>query len=165
MLIKTRTTHAYDALRCSKRHAVQMVRMAQVSDVARLVRVQRTVQKNDNVKSEAKYLACEKPPIRAFYFWLDSCSSVALLASTVGWLPYFLFSVASCRLCSASFMHFAPQIRTLWRASRTALPVLHRPQKVVRRHCVMYVLLTSRGLECVIVTKLHRRRVPSETHV
>ena len=63
----TRITHAYDALRCSKRHA-RMGRVAQVSGVARLVGVQRTVQNNGNEKSEPKYLACEQSPIRAFYF-------------------------------------------------------------------------------------------------
>ena len=68
MLIKTWTTHAYDASRHSKRHAAWMVRMAQVSGVAHLVGVQRTVQKNGNVKSEAKYLAYENPLILAFYF-------------------------------------------------------------------------------------------------
>ena len=65
----TRTTHAYDASRRSKRHA-RMGRAAQVSGVARLVGVQRTVQNNGNVKSESKYLACEQSPIRAFYFEL-----------------------------------------------------------------------------------------------
>ena len=42
-----------------------MGRAAQVSGVARLVGmgVQRTAQKNGNMKSEAKYLACEEPPI------------------------------------------------------------------------------------------------------
>ena len=63
----TRTTHAYDALRRAKRHA-QMGHTAQVSGVARLVGVQRTVQNNSNVKSEPKYLACEESPICAFYF-------------------------------------------------------------------------------------------------
>ena len=63
----TRTTQAYDALRRVKHHA-WMGRAAQVSGVARLVGVQRTVQNNDNVKSEPKYLACEQSPIRAFYF-------------------------------------------------------------------------------------------------
>ena len=58
----------YDALCCSKRHAAWMGRAAQVSGIARLMGVQRTVQKNGNVKSEAKYLACEEPPIHAFYF-------------------------------------------------------------------------------------------------
>ena len=58
----------YDASCRSKRHAVQMGRVAQVLSVARLVGVQRTVQKNGNMRSEAKYLACEEPPIRAFYF-------------------------------------------------------------------------------------------------
>ena len=44
--------HAYDASRHSKRHAAQMGRAAQVSGIARLVGVQRTVQNNGNVKSE-----------------------------------------------------------------------------------------------------------------
>ena len=67
LYISTRTTHAHDASRRSKRHA-RMGRAAQVSGVARLVGVQRTVQNNGNVKSEPKYLACEQSPIRAFYF-------------------------------------------------------------------------------------------------
>ena len=67
LVIITRTTHAHDASRRSKRHA-RMGRAAQVSGVARLVGVQRTVQNNGNVKSEPKYLACEQSPIRAFYF-------------------------------------------------------------------------------------------------
>ena len=46
----TRTTHAYDTLRHAKRH-VQMGHTAQVSDVARLVGVQRTMQNNGNVKN------------------------------------------------------------------------------------------------------------------
>ena len=62
----TRSTHAYDASRRSKHHA-RMGRAAQVSDVARLVGVQRAVQNNSNVKSEPKYLACEEYPVRAFY--------------------------------------------------------------------------------------------------
>ena len=61
-----------------------MGRLAQVSGVAHLVGDQRTVQKNGNVKSEPKYLACEESPIHAFYFETLSSSSVALLASMVG---------------------------------------------------------------------------------
>ena len=62
------TMRAYDASRRSKRHAAWMGRAAQPSGVALLVgmRVQRTAQKK--VKSEAKYLAFEEPPIHAFYF-------------------------------------------------------------------------------------------------
>ena len=52
----TRSTHAYDASRRSKRH-VQVGRMAKVSGVSHLVGVQRTVQNKGNVKSEPKYLA------------------------------------------------------------------------------------------------------------
>ena len=66
LYIVTRSTHAYDASRRSKRHA-RMGRAAQVSGVVRLVGVQRTVQNNGNVKSEPKYLACEESPVRAFY--------------------------------------------------------------------------------------------------
>ena len=45
--------------------------MAQVSGVAGLVRVQRTVQTdNGSVKSEPKYLACEECPIRVSAFEL-----------------------------------------------------------------------------------------------
>ena len=36
--------------------------------VFRLVGVQRAVHNNGNVKSEPKYLACEEPPARAFYY-------------------------------------------------------------------------------------------------
>ena len=60
------STHVYDASRRSKHHA-QMGCMAQVSGVARLVGVQRAVENNSNVNSEAKYLACEEPSVRAFY--------------------------------------------------------------------------------------------------
>ena len=70
--------HAYDVSRRSKRPAARKGRAALMSGVARLVGVQRTiddtvryertVQKNANVKSEPKYLACEESPIRAFYF-------------------------------------------------------------------------------------------------
>ena len=56
-LAKTRTTHVYDALRRFKRPAALMGHAALVSGVACLVGVQRTVQKNGNVKSEPKYLA------------------------------------------------------------------------------------------------------------
>ena len=63
--IYTRTTHAHDASRRSKRHA-RMGRAAQVSGVARLV--QWSPKNNGNVKSEPKYLACEESPVRAFYF-------------------------------------------------------------------------------------------------
>ena len=62
----TRSTHAYDASRRSKRH-VQVGRAAKVSGVFRLVGVQRTVQNKSNVKSEPKYLACEESPICTFY--------------------------------------------------------------------------------------------------
>ena len=81
--VNTRTTHSYDASRHSKCHAARMGCAAQVSGVARLVGVQRTVQKNGNVKNEAEYLACEEPPIVLSTFDSTlSCSSVALLAST-----------------------------------------------------------------------------------
>ena len=86
----TWTTHAYDASRHSKRPAALMGHAVLVSGVARLVGVERTVQKNGNVKSEPKYLAGEESPIRAFYFWTLSCPSVALFASTVGWFLCFL---------------------------------------------------------------------------
>ena len=66
--ILIRTTHAYDALCRSKRPAVQMGRTVLVSGVVHLVGVQRTVQKNGNMKSEPEYLACEESPICAFYF-------------------------------------------------------------------------------------------------
>ena len=78
------STHVYDAS-CRSKHHAQMGHMAQVSGVARLVGVQRAVENNSNVKSEAKYLACEEPSVRAFYCWTISCSLLALLASTVDW--------------------------------------------------------------------------------
>ena len=53
---------------CTVPSASWMGRVAQVSGVAHLVVDQRTVQKNGNVKSEPKYLACEESPIHAFYF-------------------------------------------------------------------------------------------------
>ena len=75
----TRTMHACDALRHSKRHVVRMGRAAQVSDVAHLVGVQRTVQNNGNMKSDPKYLACEEFPICAFLLlnsFLFFCHSI-----------------------------------------------------------------------------------------
>ena len=41
---------------------------ALVSGVVHLVGVQKTVQKNGNMKSEPEYLACEESSICAFYF-------------------------------------------------------------------------------------------------
>ena len=64
----TRTMDAYNASCHSKRPAALMGCVALASGIARLVVVQRTVQKNGNVKSEPKYLACEESPMRAFYF-------------------------------------------------------------------------------------------------
>ena len=60
--------HAYDALCRSKHPVARMGHAALVSGIARLVGVERTVQKNSNVKSQPKYLACEESPICAFYF-------------------------------------------------------------------------------------------------
>ena len=51
------------------RQAPMSLHKLQVSGVACLVGVQRTVQNNRNTKSEPKDLACEESPIRAFYFW------------------------------------------------------------------------------------------------
>ena len=111
-----------------------------VSGVARLVAVQRTVQKNGNVKSEPKYLACEESPIRAFYFWTLSCSSVALLASPVGWLLYFFVSESPAVSCvQHSFMHLAPQICTVQKASCAALPIPHTQRTSSRRYRVMHI--------------------------
>ena len=59
--------HAYNASRCSKRPAALMGRVALASGIARLVVVQRTAQKDGNVRSEPKYLACEESPVYAFY--------------------------------------------------------------------------------------------------
>ena len=76
---------------------------AQVSGVAHLVGVQRTVQENGNVKSKAKYLACEEPPICAFYFWLDSllffCRSIGFYSG----LTYLLSSYSQTGQPSATF--------------------------------------------------------------
>ena len=122
----TRTMDAYNGSCRSKHPAALMGRVALASGIARLVLVQRTVQKNSNVKSEPKYLACEESPICAFYFWTLSCSSVALFASTVGWLLCFFVSELPAVSCvQHSFLHLAPQIQTSQRASHTALPVLH----------------------------------------
>ena len=119
-------THArvtpYACVRCLPR----MGRAAQMSGVTRLVGVQRTVQKQDNVKSEPKYLTFEESPIRAFYFWILTCSPVALLPSTVGWLLRFAESPAVSSV-QHSFMHLALQLRTLRRASRALHPVLRDP--------------------------------------
>ena len=72
-LLVTRSTHAYDA----KCHA-QMGHAAQVSGVACLVGVQRTVQNNGNVKSEPKYL------VKNLQYVLSTVELfLALLASTM----------------------------------------------------------------------------------
>ena len=92
----TRSTHAYDALHCSERHA-RMGRMAQVSGIARLEGFQRAVQ---NMKGEPKYLACEESLIRAFYCWTFSCSVLALLGFYGGLTSWF-YRVGSCQLRSA----------------------------------------------------------------
>ena len=62
----TRSTHAYDASRRSKRH-VQVERAAKVSGVAHLLGVQRAVQNNGDMKSEPKIPGCEESPVCAFY--------------------------------------------------------------------------------------------------
>ena len=57
----------HDAL-CRAKCQERMGRVAQVSSVALLVGVQRTVQNNCNVRSKPKYLAFEETPICAFHF-------------------------------------------------------------------------------------------------
>ena len=73
--IITRSTHPYDASRCSKRHALMGGCGASVRHCLFILGVQRAAQNNNgNVKSEPKYLACEESPVRAFYCWTLSCS-------------------------------------------------------------------------------------------
>ena len=131
----TRTTHAYDTSHHSKHHAAWMGRATQVSGIVRLVGVQRTVQKNGNVKSEANTLLVKNLQYVLSTFDLTlSCSSVPLLASTVGWLLCFFFlelpAVGSIQHSVAfsiqPFMDLAPQIRTLRRASRAVFPIIRR---------------------------------------
>ena len=113
---------------------------ALVSGVVRLVGVQRTVQKNGNVKSEPKYLACKESPVRAFYFWILSCSSITLLALRCA--DFFAFFVSESPAVSCvqhSFMHLAMQIRTSRRTSHAALPVLCSQETSSQRPCVMRV--------------------------
>ena len=139
-IVYTRTMHAYDASHCTKCYA-RMGRAAQVSGFARLVGAQRTVQKNDNVKSEPKYLAYEGSPICVLYFWTLSCSSVALLASTVDWLLCFVFSQShqplalfSTRLCT-----WLRKIHTLQRANCAVLPILRLQETSSRCRRVMHI--------------------------
>ena len=88
----TRTTHAYDTSHHSKHHAAWMGRATQVSGIVRLVGVQRTVQKNGNVKSEANtWLVKNLQYVLSTSDSTLSCSSVPLLASTAGWLLCLFF--------------------------------------------------------------------------
>ena len=114
-----------------------MGRAALVSGVARLVGVQRTVQKNGNVKSEPKYLACEESQyvLSTFELFLVLPSLYWLLR----WADFFAFFVSELRAVGCvqhSFMHLAPQIRTSRRASRAALPVLRTQETSSRRRRV-----------------------------
>ena len=82
----TKTTHVYDA----SLQAPCCVDGA--SGIVHLVGVQRTVQKNDNVKSEANtWLVKNLQYVLSTFDSTFSCSSVPLLASTVGWLLCFSF--------------------------------------------------------------------------
>ena len=98
MIVYTRTTHAYDASQCH----VQMGRAAQVSGFARLMGAQRTVQKNDNMRSEPKYLAVKNLQYMLSTFELFLV--VLLLSWLLQWADFFAFfslRVASRQLCSA----------------------------------------------------------------
>ena len=70
-----------------------MGRAVLVPGIARLVGVQRTVQKNGNMKSEPKYLACEESPIRV----LSTFELVLVLPSLywlLRWADFFAFIVS-----------------------------------------------------------------------
>ena len=137
------TYQAYDASRRSKRHAAQMGRVVQVSGIAHLVGVQRAVQNNANVKSEPKYLACEESPICAFYFWTLSCSSVALLASMVGWLLcFFSLRVASRQLRSALIYALDS---TIAKYQSRCPPRLPSPRNVVPSSCNAHIRYPARA--------------------
>ena len=97
-----------------------------VSDIARLVGVQRTVQKNGNVKSEPKYLIGEESPTHVL-----STFELFLVLPSLYWLlnraDFFAFIASELPAVGCIqhlFMHLAPQICMSRRASHAALPVL-----------------------------------------
>ena len=66
-----------------------MGRTAQVSGVAPLVGVQRTVQNNSNVKSEPKYLAVKN--LQYVLSTLELCLVLLLLSWLLRWADFFAF--------------------------------------------------------------------------
>ena len=125
LYLSFRTVHAYDAL-CRAKHHVSVRRCSH------LVGVQRTVQNNDNVKSEPKYLACEESPTCTLCVWTLSCSSVALLASTLGWLLCLFFSESPAIGCAQqSFMQWGLQNIYVARANHAVLPAAKKCDIVV----------------------------------
>ena len=70
-----------------------MGRTVLVPGIARLVGVQRTVQKNGNMKSEPKYLACEESPIRVLSTF-ELVLVLLLLYWLLRWADFFAFIVA-----------------------------------------------------------------------
>ena len=135
-----RSIHAYDALCRSKCPAVRMGCAALVSGIVHLVGVQRTIQKNGNMKSEPEYQACEESPIRAFYFWtLLVLLSLYWLLRWAEFFAFFVSELPAVGYVQHSFMHLAPQIRTLRRVSRAALPVFCSQETSPWRRCVMHI--------------------------
>ena len=130
----TRTTHAYDALRCSKRHAARMGRAAQVSGIARLVGVQRAIQKNSNMKSEPKYLAFEESPIHAFFFTYELFLLLLLsLYWLLRWADFFAFFWSHSRQLSAAFStHLCTWLRKYIRRKGPA--GLSSPSSIAKKH-------------------------------
>ena len=104
------------------------LRATQVLGIARLVGVKRTVQNNSNVKSEP----CEESPVCAFYFWILSRSSVALLVSTVDWL--FCFLSQSCQPSAALAFVYALRSAKYVHCEGPPLPPLSQHML-----CIMHV--------------------------
>ena len=111
-------------------------RIARVLGVVCLVWVQRTVQNNDNVKSEIKYLACARISNKCFLL-LNSFSffrrSIGFYLGQTSLL--FVSELPAISCVSICLCTWICKIRTLRRASHTVLPFLHRPDIC----CVMHI--------------------------
>ena len=91
-----------------------------------------------------------------FYLWTLSCSSVSLLASTMGWLLCFVllffFSESPAVGCvQYSFMDLAPHTRIRYHA---VLPVLHHQETSSQHCCVMHVSVMHISEHCLKLTIL-----------
>ena len=156
-------SHAYDASHHSNRHAVRMGCAAQVSGVARLVGVQRTVQKHGNLKSEPKYLACEESPI-----YMLSTFELFFVVLSLYWLllwadyiAFFFLRVASRWLCSALIYALGSTNTYVAKGKPCCPPCPHTVPMYVRMYANTLSLIQS--LELMrSATKVHLI-MPSET--